>query len=154
MFYEKQQLQKLSRDAKFELICARREAGLTQAQVAVHLGIPPKTYEAWENTDNERQPHACIILALPPVMGERWLQFFARELGGSFVKDISIVKLNGDLRDEAEQIVIALGRAIDHLKKDSSSDDFSRSKQKRKALQFYDKIIDAARQAKAEIERM
>ena len=146
MFYEKQQLQKLSRDAKFELICARRAAGLTQAQVAVHLGIPPKTYEAWENTDNERQPHACLILALPPVMGEHWLQFFCHHLGGSFLKEICSKTLNGDTREEQEQIVIALGQAIDHIKSDPS--------QKKKAMQFYDKIIEAARQAKAELRRM
>lgn len=146
MLYQNQKLQKLSRDTKFELISARREAGLTQAEVSVHLGISTKIYEAWENTDNERQPHACIIPVLPPVMAERWMEFFCREMSGHFTRALVLEGLNGDTREEEEQIIVALGRAIDIVRKDPS--------QKKRASKFYDHIIEAARKAKAELQRM
>ncbi len=144
MIYKNENLRALAEDVKFELISARRAAKKTQAQVAAELTVNPKIYEAWENTDNENQPHAAAMLGLPFGMSEHMVRFFCSKLGGTFLRGPEALKLNGSTEDEEKEIIIFLGKATELAEKDPT--------QTKKLESFYDHIIEAAQRAKKEVK--
>lgn len=115
--FESQASRKAAREIKFQLTKARHEAEMTQTEVAAAIGVPQSTFEAWENSDNERQFPLFALLILPKEISKPVLQFLCRCHSGIFV-EFKQPRLNGCTDDELIEADMLQGKYIELRSRD------------------------------------
>lgn len=141
--------ERLAEDFKTSCLQVATELGITQQQIADSTGFNHGTISRWFSAGYFHFPAFLVPLLnteqLRP-LAKAMLEFQAHRLGYILTRSACPQKLNQSIEDEANEIVIALGKAIDTARTCPSK--------KSLMMKALDAIIEAAQRAKMEVERI
>jgi hypothetical protein len=142
--------ERLAEDFKTISLQVATELGVTRQQIADVTGYNHTTISRWFTSGELHFPAFLVPLLnseqLRP-LAKAMLEFQAGRLGFVLTRSCcQFAKLNQSIEDEAAEIVVSLGKAIDTARKNPE--------QKVRMLSSLDSVIDAAQRAKLEVERM
>lgn len=136
----------------FKVLCLKTvtELGITQQEIADATGYNHATISRWITSGDFHFPAFLVPLLaserLRP-LAKAMLEFQSSKLGYLLTRAASpAAKLNHSIEDEATEIIIALGKAIEVARKSPEKS--------AKITQMLDMVIDAAERAKMEIGAM
>jgi len=141
--------ERLAEDFKTNCLQVATELGITRQQIADVTGHNHTTIGRWFSSGDLHFPAFLVSLLnteqLRP-LSKSMLEFQAHRLGYILTRSACPQKLNQSIEDEANEIVIALGKAIDTARTCPSK--------KSLMMKALDAIIEAAQRAKMEVERI
>lgn len=145
-----EQTQRLGEDFKIECLQVVTDLGITRQQIADATGYNHTTISRWFTTGDLHFPVFLVSLLnteqlLP--LARAMMEFQAKRLGFVVTRSACFsAKLNQSIEDEAAEIVVSLGKAIDIARRNPS--------QKIRILGSLDCVIEVAQRAKLEVENM
>jgi hypothetical protein len=142
--------ERLAEDFKIQTVQVATELSITRQQIADVTGHSHTTIGRWFASGDLHFPAFLVPLLsteqLRP-LAKSMLEFQAQRLGFILTRsNCSPQKLNHSIEDEANEIVIALGKAIDIARTNPSK--------KILMMRALDTIIEAAQRAKMEVEKI
>jgi hypothetical protein len=145
-----EETQRLGEDFKIKCLQVGTDLGITRQQIADATGYNHTTISRWFATGDLHFPAFLVSLLnteqlLP--LARAMIEFQASRLGFILTRSsCASAKLNQSIEDEAAEIVVSLGKAIDVARRNPS--------QKVRILGSLDSVIEAAQRAKLEVEKM
>lgn len=112
--YEKEITRKRAEAFRTQLGIFHSESDLTETEVAAHAGVSQSLYSLFLIQNSGKNLPAFLIPFLPPVIREGLLSFLCKESGGTFAKQIPLMKnTNGVIDDEVKDMLRVEGRIIE-----------------------------------------
>jgi hypothetical protein len=137
-------------DFKTHCLQIATDLTITRQEIADVTGYNHSTISRWFSSGDLHFPAFLVPLLnterlLP--LAKAMLEFQGNGLGFILTRfSCSAARLNHSIEDEAAEIVVCLGKAIDTARKNPT--------QKGRMINSLDSIIDAARRAKLEVENL